>query len=181
MTRIRYDLIAKAIDFYEGKGFKYVEVPWIVGRDAINVTLPDGKVPLETQDGTLVGSAEQAFIQLAMDDAIKPGRYVAASPCFRDDVPDRLHQRYFFKVELIAIARDVLPSMSVEEMAELARSFYATLPGGASCELAHVSAGIDLEIDGVELGSYGSRSHDGWRWTYGTGFAEPRFSIATTG
>ena len=33
------------------------------------------------------------------------GRYVTASPCFRDDAPDELHKTWFFKVELI----DVFP------------------------------------------------------------------------
>lgn len=37
--------------------------------------------------------------------------------------------------------------------------------------------GFDIEVDGVEIGSYGfRRMPDGVPYTYGTGVAEPRFS-----
>ena len=39
--------------------------------------------------------------------------------------------------------------------------------------------GYDLEINGIEVGSYGARYHAkiGW-WAYGTGLAEPRYTTA---
>jgi hypothetical protein len=38
---------------------------------------------------------------------------------------------------------------------------------------------MDLEINGIEVGSYSRRSFGGISWTCGTGLAEPRFSMAT--
>jgi hypothetical protein len=37
---------------------------------------------------------------------------------------------------------------------------------------------MDLTINGIEVGSYGKREFKNIKWIYGTGLAEPRFSIA---
>jgi hypothetical protein len=36
----------------------------------------------------------------------------------------------------------------------------------------------DIEINGVEVGSYGYRTYEGFNWIYGTGCAEPRLTQA---
>ncbi len=176
--RINYRHISEAIDFYEDERFEYIEVPWIVSPEAVAVTLPSGASPLGTLGGTLVGSAEQSFIHLACNGDLKPGCYSAATPCFRDDTPDELHQRTFFKVELIEISQNPIEYGAVQWMAEIAQRFFHTLPGGADTKIVRTSTGLDLELHGVEVGSYGLREYDGWFWLYGTGLAEPRFSIA---
>jgi hypothetical protein len=38
--------------------------------------------------------------------------------------------------------------------------------------------GHDIELNGIEIGSYGWRQNQDIIWAYGTGLAEPRFSIA---
>lgn len=39
----------------------------------------------------------------------------------------------------------------------------------------------DLEINNIEVGSYGIRQYKNLFWVYGTGLAEPRFSQAING
>jgi hypothetical protein len=193
VNRIDYALIAQALSYYEGQGFTYIEVPWIVSKKAVEVTLPEGRAGLHCADGTLVGSAEQSFIHMAMNHEIKPGRYMAASPCFRDDTPDEWHQRTFFKVEMIDLV-DIEKDPNADdssvpwyEMAQIALGFFrrfeptALIEGSIVNEYAfdsHHEPGADITLDGIELGSYGRRAMKGWRWTYGTGLAEPRFSMA---
>jgi hypothetical protein len=38
--------------------------------------------------------------------------------------------------------------------------------------------GIDLVLNGIEVGSYGVRTVGNRTWTYGTGLALPRFTVA---
>ncbi len=109
---------------------------------------------------------------------------MAATPCFRDDPPDVLHQRYFFKVELIEFDRSPVTGtraqhFAVLEMAEIALSFFRSIDEGRAAEIVATPQGLDIELRGIELGSYGARSHGDLHWIYGTGFAEPRFTIAT--
>ena len=179
---INWQLIARALDIYQQRfKYEYVEVPWIVGKDAVAVTLPPGREGMHCIDGALVGSAEQSFIQLMIDEKLKPGRYVAASPCFRDDDVDELHQRTFFKVELIDFSEGVVTDWGdrLQKMAEEALSFYKSIYQGRDAEIVPTAQGLDIEFKGVELGSYGYRSFRRFHWIYGTGFAEPRFSLAT--
>ena len=132
-------------------------------------------------DGHLVGSAEQSFLHLALNGMLKAGRYVAASPCFRDDPPDRFHRRTFFKVELIdlyAAGSEGLRQTPLY-MAHTALRLFRALPGGEQAKIVPTGEDTyDIELRGVELGSYGTRSYDRWSWVYGTGLAEPRFTLA---
>ena len=177
MNPIDYGLIAKALDYYRAAGFKYVEVPWIVSREAIEVTLPAGRQPhmIDLHPGRgLVGSAEQSFLQLMFDGQLPEGLYVAASPCFRDDPVDTWHQPSFFKVELIRVG---FMRLSAEELLAWALRFFVN-NGAPGAKIKQTSEGHDIELDGVELGSYGVRRYRQHVWTYGTGIAEPRFSTA---
>ncbi len=181
---IRWDLVGRALDVYQAHfDYSYIEVPWIVGDEAVNVTLPPGRRGFRCEDGPLVGSAEQSFIQLALDGALQPGRYVAASPCFRDDDVDEQHARYFFKVELIEFERAPIEDWgdAVERMAQEALSFYRGIYEARDAEIVPTPQGLDIELGGIELGSYGYRPYKDFAWVYGTGFAEPRFSYAIGG
>jgi hypothetical protein len=66
------------------------------------------------------------------------------------------------------------------EIARLAREFFLTVGGAdaAARRLVTTEDGLDVEIGGIEVGSYGTRLHEGFSWNYGTGLAEPRFSSA---
>lgn len=181
---INWGFISDAVKIYRALGYKYVEVPWIVNSKTVAVTLPKDKKEFATYGGSLVGSAEQSFLQMMLDDNLAPGKYVAASPCFRDE-QDETHQRTFFKVELI----EVFNKFSYENselrttvMVENALSFFKTVNGTQNIKSVQTEEGVDIELNGLELGSYGYRqySYGKWthRWVYGTGIAEPRLSMA---
>jgi hypothetical protein len=176
---IRWDFVSQAIAYYSGLGYRYVEVPWVVGSEAINVTLPSGRTAFSTMGGALVGSAEQSFIHMTLNGTLGEGDYVAATPCFRDDIVDQWHQKAFFKVELISLSPTPLDSSLVLSMARMAHGFFTRMPGGESAVIVCTPDGFDIELGDVELGSYGYREYRGLHWVYGTGLAEPRFSLAT--
>jgi len=189
-TAVDWARLGRAVEYYKGHGFTYVEVPWAVSRTAIEVTCPNPQNAGEVMDlGCLVGSAEQSFIALMQLGALPPGKYVACTPCFRlGDTYDDLHAPYFMKVELIETAEEGidLGSADVHKMVDLATSFMnrdlgrnalgANVPHAVSKVVTR--EGWDLEIDGIEVGSYGLRTHENLAWVYGTGLAEPRFSAA---
>lgn len=184
MTRslIDWSLVARAVAEYGRRGYHYVEAPWFVSEEALGATLPPGRHGHRTLDGPLVGSAEQSFIQMMLDGELPPGRYVAATPCFRDDDPDELHQRYFFKVELVHVLRalDAPASMALAEEIVFgdALAFFRRIAPSRALTVVRTPGGRDIQLGGVEVGSYGCRSFRGHRWVYGTGFADPRFTVA---
>jgi seryl-tRNA synthetase len=178
MTPISWNLVAKALDLYQNLGYKYVEAPWVVSPEATRATIPEGLSACGMQydgqsKGDLVGSAEQGFAQLMIDGAIGPGRWVAAGPCFRWEAFDTTHQMTFFKVELIEIARKPL----LEDMITDASRVLYKLTGHYP-EMVKTPEGYDLEVNGVEVGSYGLRSFKDVTWAYGTGLALPRTTNA---
>lgn len=177
-TRVNYRYIAHAIDHYTLMFYKYIEVPWIVSWKAIEATLPDGCSAMRLEDKAeyLVGSAEQSFIQMMMEDKLSDGQYMACTPCFRDERELNNQSRlWFMKVELINKGAGVSET-DVQRMAEEAAQFMNYY---ADVKIVKTDAGLDIvSKDGLELGSYGLRKWRGFRWIYGTGLAEPRLSIA---
>jgi seryl-tRNA synthetase len=175
---ISWNYIARAIDYYQLSGFNYIEVPWIVSGDAIYSTIPKDRSPIPTNNEFLVGSAEQSFVQLMIDQKIEPGKYVAASPCFRDDSEDKLHKKYFFKVELIYLDNKQLSYNDLYNLIKVAYKYYESIVLNKNkLNIVKTNIGFDIEYNNIEIGSYGIRDYNGWYWVYGTGFAEPRYSI----
>lgn len=119
----------------------------------------------------LVGSAEQSFIQMIFDGTLPPGRYQTVTPCFRSDAQDELHESHFIKLELI----DTANSSSWPDIASIAQDFFSiptSIVGISDKQCDIVSADI-------ELGSYGCRRmFKDVFFAYGTGVAEPRYSLA---
>ena len=187
---IDWRVIANAVEHYVGLGFTSIEVPWVVPDEVAAATAPAHVRPLTTRDGTLVGSAEQSLLHLAATGSIGPGRYVAVSPCFRDDAPDVLHGRHFVKVELMHLWPEGDPWAVRNEVILQARGFFlsqgvlATIDPNPGGELGQFDL-VSPPPSGVELGSYGVRTATlGGReilWVYGTGVAEPRFSTVRAG
>lgn len=178
LSPISWRLVAQALEFYQRNGFQYLEVPWAVADAAVSATLPPEREAtkyLASHQLSLVGSAEQSFLAMMMANEISHGKYVAATPCFRDDPLTKFHQKTFFKVELIEICLKPPEADSVSEMINVAKAFFQDCLG-TKTDLIETSDGFDLEVNGVEVGSYGQRSLHGWHWIYGTGLAEPRFS-----
>lgn len=184
--------LANALDFYQRKGYELIEVPWMVPYEAIQVTLPKNKKSFSVAaaydyHGELVGSAEQSFIYLMMEGRLKPGqRYVAMTPCFRDDKEDATHQRWFYKVELFTgympehkIAINTLRDHIEFFTTDAEEYFNKCLDIEDYLEVRSVpGCSMDIEINGIEVGSYGYRTHEGYAWVYGTGCAEPRLTYA---
>lgn len=179
---INWSLFPLAINEYAKLGYTYIDVPWLVDKEAIDATIPAWakafSLDLDSNEKFLVGSAEQSFIYLALKNELPSGKYMALTPCYRDDKVDLLHQKYFMKLELIDIAR-------------LHRSTVTSYPGimndarnvlsqftKKSIVFQPTDDGCDLTLNGIEIGSYGFRIYEGIKWNYGTGLAEPRFSRA---
>lgn len=191
---ISYHAISNALFHYKKLGYEHIEVPWLVPEQVIQITAKEGTnyYPNAYRDGFLVGSAEQSFLYLIYKSKLKPGKYCAVTPCFRDDKEDETHQKYFMKLELIhylGMASDETEYINeLEIMVNDALSFFKTeLPvywKKTQDDRSLIS--YDIEYQGIELGSYGIRQHNdsvfgvrklpGEMWIYGTGVAEPRFS-----
>jgi hypothetical protein len=170
---VNYDIISRAIKYYENLGYNYINVPWSVSYNAIKITSPEkSKIFCYDKDKSLnlVASGEQSFIQLLLDNNIKKGKYQCVTPCFRDDKIDEYHSHTFMKVELIDIGNE-------NSIIDDAYNFFNTyICKGITIE--NTKIGQDLFYKGIELGSYGYRTIDNEniQWNYGTGVAEPRFS-----
>lgn len=191
---INYELLAEAKQYYSEKGFKYIEVPWVVSHGAYNATAPknghvaNGMIP--------VASGEQSFMQLILDGLLLVGRYCCITPCFRpwDTGVSREHVPQFMKLELIQYEiKDYKENLkyyntSYEELKDTVFSFMEkSVPNikivktkddpRLECT-THVSHDIETKA-GLELGSYGIRSHPAiGYWIYGTGLALPRLTSA---
>lgn len=170
---IDYRKIADAVDYYVDLGYKYIEVPWIVSKSTANITKPEWCRNFETFLGTLVASGEQSFLEIRTH---LHGKYVCVTPCFRDENPvTELHRNYFMKVELIHVEPDNWESML--QMREDATCFFRRYSYNIKYSIQAPNE-MDIEINGIEVGSYGFREYNGFKWVYGTGCAEPRLSQA---
>lgn len=172
---IDYALLNKSIEHYEEKGFKRIEAPWTVTEKVDDITKPKDRIhfQLKHNDKCLVASGEQSFLYLMIKGFLPEGKYQAITPCFRFEPFDPYHTKYFMKNELI-ITNDVSPNQ-LQSLVSQALEFYQP-HFKQKLDVVHTNEGIDIEIDGHELGSYGFRQHEYLKWIYGTGCAEPRMS-----
>ena len=187
MNTINYRNIADAVDFYQGCGYTYVEVPWYVTREIMDITRPkhvpeDMDYYIPKNDKCLVASAEQSFLYLIVKGILQPGKYVGVTPCYRFEPINQLHRKVFTKVELIEFGEvDDIGQSNLTELVHHAIEFFKTKLNGTIAKVGNVPEnsiyGLDLEYNMEELGSYGIRQHRNIKWVYGTGCAEPRLSI----
>lgn len=178
-----WSLLGRAVEFYKARGYTYVEVPWAVSESSVAITCPNPQFTARVDHlGSLVGSAEQSLLHLDLAGKLAPGSYVACSPCFRlGDAADDLHFPTFMKVELYRNDHDLFNYLKMlKDAGDLFREL-----GAAAMDLAapQDDRGIDITLGGIEIGSYGLRTHESedrslHHWAYGTGLALPRFSQA---
>lgn len=175
---IDYSLIADAVSFYQKRHWENVPAPWFVDINSIQSTLPPESQSFNTSWGELVGSAEQSFVQLSIEKKLKPGKYQATTPCFRDDPEDLYHFRIFMKTELFQNVN--VNSSSLENVIEDAFSFFSRYLLVKVVKTNTDTFDIVSNTTNLELGSYGIRHNDDLElsWIYGTGCAEPRLSQA---
>jgi hypothetical protein len=165
---INYQILADAIEFYKINGFQEIPVPWIITEESINITKPIDKQSLPFLNKFLVGSAEQSFLEIR--NTLKPGTYQATTPCFRDEIIDELHHNYFIKTELIE-TNPKNPKYSLEYILSTANKFFQQYQ---QTHITKTQEGYDININNIEVGSYGIRTYKDFTWVYGTGVALPR-------
>jgi len=174
-NRIDYRKLAAALDYYELKGYEYLEVPWVVSREATNVTLPKDRQATTSSIGDLVGSAEQSFIELLLR-GVTIQKACAITPCFRDEEAyDDLHHAYFMKLELIDT------DATQENLAIMIADAVGFLSHYLEVAVEKTGKGmydIVSKKSSIELGSYGFRDTPVGRFIYGTGVALPRLDTA---
>jgi hypothetical protein len=191
-TPIQYKLLDTARAHYDRRGFVPIEVPWIVDEKVSMITTPDKAYAYATKNKQhFVGSAEQGFLQMALAGQISPEiRFQAITPCFRRDVPDVSHSRWFMKLELFEffvhpIIDRVQVDLDLGYMRDSAWALFKILTDVKKHHLMIMPTNNDIEhptmdinLNGMEIGSYGIRSHKTVTWVYGTGLALPRLHHA---
>ena len=190
MTPIDYSILSAASRYYAGKYKEIGDAPWFVGEEAISSTKPSFAPLLKLNSPEAaddyschpVASAEQSFIQLMLWDIMPVGRHFAITPCVRSEPIDSLCDTVrfcFMKLELINYTANVKPAENLlTEIVDDALYFFKDW--GVDVFTEATDQGIDIlhVKTGLELGSYGIRQWKDYNWVYGTGLAEPRFSIA---
>ena len=135
---------------------------------------------IPSKNKVLVASGEQGFLYLYLKGFLPKGKYFTITPCFRDEVFDFLHTKYFMKTELI-VTENVCEE-ELKKLIDVAFEFFSLyLPkDNLSIYKSLDSDSTDIfytdENNAFELGSYGIRNCNYLTWIYGTGVAEPRFS-----
>lgn len=167
---LELDNLNKAQHYYVNSGFSLISAPWLCSGDSISSTT--NAKAFQVSGKHLVGSAEQSFIEMGLHKS--SGRYVATTPCFRDDFEDAYHYKYFMKTELMWSGE--VGDTELKYVLSLCYNFISTLCSVNDLQIIKTPEGYDIELHGIEVGSYGIREYEGGRWVYGTGLAEPRFS-----
>jgi hypothetical protein len=172
MYNIDIGLMNYAYMYFLLRGYTPLSAPMLVDEDIVSLTLPDGNKPKQHLDKFYVGSAEQSFYQLMKDGFEPDGSYMMITPCQRDETPDESHLEIFLKLELVSTVKSTVC------IAKDAHDLYEFLGEDVEMVKGDTPLGYDLEIGGVEVGSYGSRIYMDRLVAYGTGLALPRFSQA---
>lgn len=184
---IRWDYLGFAVNYFQGRGYTYIEAPWFVNRDFTNPTTPpdvgeNSRVSHHTIDtpDRMVASGEQSMLAMVSLTDLGPGKYVCCTPCFRLEEPDPtgMHQLSFMKVELFTIGS----GESYTQVMAVAMDMLEILSEGKEkFHIEETDIGHDITCRGVEIGSYGKRTSlirgREITWNYGTGLALPRYSM----
>ncbi len=177
---INYKIISESNEYYEKEGFLRIEAPWTVSKPISDITKPVDKqdFKIEYNQKVLVASGEQSFLYLYLKQFLPKGKYHTVTPCFRDEVFDSTHSKYFMKTELIDTKNVTIESMN--EMINKCFIFFSKYLDKQKLSIDETDGGFDINYNfsdkQYELGSYGIRSCEFLDWIYGTGCAEPRLS-----
>jgi seryl-tRNA synthetase len=187
---VNWGAIGVATEFYQGRGYCYIEVPWTIPYEHSMITAPpqanghafrieEDEYP-RVKQLCLVASAEQSFVSLQLQNQLGLGKFVTCSPCFRNEpVYDDFHQGSFIKVELFQNVIEKDAETELFGMVDDAEDLFRSLSNNRNLvNIVKTDVGFDINVGDREVGSYGIRTFDGLCWIYGTGIAEPRFSEA---
>lgn len=181
---IDYKILAEAIKYYKRRDYVEVNMPWYVKENIHNITFEVNKSKWQLPSGDiLLGSAEQGFINQMINHNLE-GKFQATTPCFREDIVDELHQEHFIKTELFINESDdfnrTLDKMLGDVFSFIAQYVEPNRINFVDTSLETGERSLDIEVDGIEVGSYGIREYqfegEVYTWVYGTGIALPRFS-----
>jgi hypothetical protein len=199
MNHIDYSDLAKAQKSYRDLGYTYIETPWWVTEEIMNITKPEGasSYKLSINDKCLVASGEQSLLYMINKGQLPLGLWQTITPCYRNEAFDAYHSKYFMKLELMhlisrgysidsyndlvkRVATDALRTIGsmIQPYGELKlvvtnQSVFdkTIIPGTETVDLVAI-----VDDEEIELGSYGARNCSVATWIYGTGIAVPRFS-----
>jgi hypothetical protein len=175
---INYGRLDRSISYYELHKFKRIESPWTVSEKISNLTKPIESTNLEikNKNKVLVASGEQSFLYLYIKGFIPlEDKFQTITPCFRDDIFDQLHTKYFIKNELFIT--DNVCEDTLYKTIHICKEFFES-ELSVSVTLTELGKNqIDLEYNGMELGSYGIRNVGFMKYIYATGLAEPRMTM----
>jgi hypothetical protein len=165
-----------------------VETPWLVSKATSDITKPIGAmdytVSYAGKSKVFVASGEQGFLYNINKGFLPTGKFQTITPCMRYETFDDYHQKYFMKNELIYILEPLEytqdhVNIEIVRMMSMVVETLSTISGIDEERFQIVDTGemsSDIELDGIEIGSYGYRMCAFAHWIYGTGIAEPRFS-----
>lgn len=182
-------LLHRALELWTAQGFRYVDLPWVVQKEYSDATRPPNCRDIQTLHGSFVASGEQSFLQLWDAGQLRgsPG-YVGWTPCLRDDKLDDWHQHGFMKAEwFVPLTPDTALAWHTQLMALVATQAEMFHQVAQHCGKSTEGAvqvvvlgaeQVDIELNGVEIGSYGRRQFKGMHYLYGTALALPRFTQA---
>lgn len=188
---INFERLLDARSFFERNGYTYVESPWVVAAEVMNITRPTSVTAIKKD--SFVASGEQSLLQMIADRQLTEGLWQTLTPCYRrldGDRNDEIHFSQFYKLELCWYKGMVQPApalvqVMIGQVLNWLNLFQVTTRvvgyddeerGGCTTEAA-----ADIEIyvgedKWVEYGSYGIRHNENLGyWIYGTGQPEPRF------
>lgn len=175
MTEMGWKRLAGALEYYRGLGYKYTEVPWIVPSSTVDFTIPSPqhRIDLHRGDASLIGSGEQGFIQRLIEGDIQPGKWMTITPCHRLEIAytDKVRP-WFMKLELFILGDGYEIIRMATEAMNLFRMWIRS-----GLKIVETPIGVDVMYLENELGSYGKRVVGDKEYLYGTGLAEPRFSM----
>lgn len=174
---INYEILNKSISYYQINNFNRIETPWIVSDYVNCITKPDyiPSLYVNTNTRALIASGEQAFLQLYLLEQLPKGQFQTVTPCFRDEQEDFTHQKYFIKNELIKTNN--ISNDELDKLVDICYKFFSNYINDKNLlNVIKTSEGYDIELNKIEIGSYGIRECEFLSWIYGTGVAEPRFS-----
>lgn len=173
-SNISAALIYDAMFYFKNLGYEFITCPMLVDEDVLSFTMPKGRQPKRHNGKCYVGSAEQSIYQMIKDGKYLPAKVLAITPCQRDEeLFDETHQEIFLKIELACTDE----SITYQKIAMDVMEFYLGI--NKSSQFVNFGDSLDIEINGIEVGSYGQRTYNGRTIHYGTGLALPRFLQAS--
>lgn len=184
---INYELLGKAVDFYSARGYKNVDVPWIVSAEASASTKPAGAPDLRVsgyefgvEGDVLPASGEQGFVHRMLNGEFgDEEKLQTVTPCWRQEDHYSAYTRpYFMKLELFRkTSAGLFAEMALSDVLHDAFEFFAkTCKSRSELAVVKTDIGRDILYRSCEIGSYGIRTYKQFTWVYGTGLALPRFT-----